>query len=189
MERIQIVTFSQSQAVPTMPPAPPKTFEWSYLDPQGMQQGPFQPDEMFEWWEILHIFWHRNHLLIVEQLLTWDAPTVESFPQNGKDGISNPFQLGKFHPPVNLESGQQHFLNISGMQFSPRPMSMSIDSCFHAQCQQPIVSMPMSTSMLSSSCSVLTKISFNVNFDVQAHCWLLPCRSDGEKGLRSEVRF
>jgi len=42
-------TQSAAPPVAALPPAPPKTFEWSYLDPQGMQQGPFQPDEMFEW--------------------------------------------------------------------------------------------------------------------------------------------
>merc|ERR1719494_1695567 len=42
-------TQSAAPPVAALPPTPPKTFEWSYLDPQGMQQGPFQPDEMFEW--------------------------------------------------------------------------------------------------------------------------------------------
>ena len=38
-----------SATPPSLPPALPKAFEWSYLDPQGQQQGPFQSDEMFEW--------------------------------------------------------------------------------------------------------------------------------------------
>merc|ERR1712142_259658 len=36
-------------SVPSPPPATTTPHTWSYLDPQGQVQGPFQSDEMFEW--------------------------------------------------------------------------------------------------------------------------------------------
>jgi len=39
-----------SKAPPVVPSPPPPGHTWSYLDPQGQVQGPFQSDEMLEWY-------------------------------------------------------------------------------------------------------------------------------------------
>ena len=96
--------------------------------------------------------------LAYQLLLTWE--TAESFPQNGEDGISNPFQLGEFHPHMNLGSGQQHFLNTFKMHL---PAQCHIAS----QCQLFLVS------KLDVNDSLFPNV--DVNTDVQAYCWLLPC--------------
>ena len=82
------------------------------------------------------------------------------------------FQLGEFHPQLNLESGQEHFPNIQRCTSLPNAnVNDFLFPCFMLIFNEVFFSDANKFQCVNVN---VFNPNYNVKIVVQAHCWLLP---------------